>query len=64
LRVRLEVVDDGPGLPAPVHELARRRPRGEHGHGLAIAAGIAERHGGRLAGVPSGVALELPVVPS
>ena len=62
VRVRLEVLDDGPGLPAPVHELAARRSRGEHGHGLAIAAGIAERHGGRVHGIPSGVALELPGV--
>jgi signal transduction histidine kinase len=59
--VRLEVLDDGPGLPAPVHELAARRSCGEHGHGLAIAADIAQRHGGRLVGAPSGVALELPV---
>jgi signal transduction histidine kinase len=60
--VRLEVLDDGPGLPAPVHELAARRSRGGHGHGLAVAADIAQRHGGRVVGAPSGVALELPLV--
>jgi signal transduction histidine kinase len=65
-RVRLEVADDGPGLPAPVGVLAAqaRGRSGRRGHGLAIAAGIAERHGGRLAALPAGsgarLALELP----
>jgi signal transduction histidine kinase len=71
-RVRVEVHDAGPGLPGPVRELvdgpARSRWRQSHpgprGRGLAIAAGIAERHGGRLAAAPSAagacLVLELP----
>ena len=69
-RVRLEVSDEGAGLPAPVAELVRR-PRAGHGsrgRGLAIAASIADRHGGRLLAAPSArgtrLALELPVCAS
>jgi signal transduction histidine kinase len=62
-RVKLEVTDDGPGLPAPVSALVRPHT-GRRGHGLAIAAGIAEHHGGRLSTLParSGarVVLDLP----
>jgi len=64
--LRIEVCDGGAGLTAPVDELARaaRAGRGRRGRGLAIAADIARRHGGRLAAAPSGrgarLVLELP----
>jgi signal transduction histidine kinase len=64
--VRVEVYDDGPGLPAPVPALvaAARGRRSHRGHGLAIASAIARRHGGRVASVPRAagahVILELP----
>jgi signal transduction histidine kinase len=67
-RVRIEVVDAGPGLPGPVADLARRPRggRGARGRGLAIAATIARDHGGRLAAAPSEsgarLVLELPAV--
>jgi signal transduction histidine kinase len=66
-RARVEVTDAGRGLPAPVPELvaAARGRRARRGHGLALAAGIAERCGGRLISAPSPagarLVLELPV---
>jgi signal transduction histidine kinase len=65
--VRVTVSDDGPGLPAPVAELRRRprRGRGARGRGLAIAADVAEAHGGALVSAPARggarLVLELPV---
>ncbi len=67
--VRVEVVDDGPGLSAPVAELTRhaRAGRGRRGRGLAIASAIIEAHGGRLAAAPSDrgarLVIDLPIAP-
>jgi signal transduction histidine kinase len=69
-RVRIEVSDEGGGLPAPVAELAGRprAGRGRRGRGLAIAADIVARHGGRLVSAPSAggarLAIELPAGPA
>lgn len=65
--VRIEVADDGPGLPAPVDRLVRRARAGRgRGRGLAIAADVVERHGGRVSAAPSArgarVAVELPAI--
>jgi signal transduction histidine kinase len=68
-RARIEVSDTGPGLPAPLPALlaAARGRRSRRGHGLAIAAAIAKRHGGRLTSLPSPdgahLVLELPEAP-
>lgn len=67
-RARVEVIDAGPGLPAPVAELTSRphHGRGLRGRGLAIASAVAASHGGRLAAAPSDrgarLVLELPAV--
>jgi len=67
-RVRIEVSDCGPGLPASLAALIAR-PRaglGRRGRGLAIAAEIAGRMGGELVAAPSArgarLALDLPVL--
>lgn len=63
--IRVEVADEGRGLPESVQRLVGRRrgPREARGRGLAIAAEVAERHGGRLAALPAArgcrLALEL-----
>jgi signal transduction histidine kinase len=68
LHARVEVSDTGPGLPAPVAELARRprAGRGARGRGLAIAGAVAASHGGRLEAAQSAtgarLVLELPLV--
>jgi signal transduction histidine kinase len=65
---RIEVIDGGPGLPAPVAELVRRphSGRGTRGRGLAIASAVASGHGGRLAVAPAELGarlvLELPAM--
>lgn len=53
--VRVEVVDDGAGLPAPLDVLVgrARRGRGQRGRGLAIVTSITALHGGRLTAAPS-----------
>ncbi|MGI8715258.1 MAG: sensor histidine kinase [Solirubrobacteraceae bacterium] len=67
--VRIEIADQGPGLPVPVAELIRRprQGRGARGRGLAIAAAIVEAHGGRVAAAPvihgGCVVMELPLPP-
>jgi signal transduction histidine kinase len=67
-RARIEVIDAGPGLPAPVAELARRphRGRGRRGRGLAIATAVAASHGGGLFAAPAPrgarLVLELPAL--
>ena len=62
---RIEVRDQGPGLPAPVAALAAGGLNSSRrGHGLAVAARVARRHGGRLLTAPVStgacVVLELP----
>ena len=60
--VTIEVGDEGAGPPATL-----RRPRagrGRRGRGLAIAAEIAARHGGRLRAGQGRVAIELPAARS
>jgi signal transduction histidine kinase len=63
---RVEVTDEGRGLPGSLDRLVRgpRGGRGSRGRGLAIAGGVAARHGGRLVTGPSRggarIALELP----
>jgi len=68
--VRIEVLDEGPGLPIALARLIRRarggRGRGGRGRGLAIAAQIAERHRGRLVAAPAPhgtrIGIELPLL--
>ncbi len=63
-RIRVEVTDGGPGLPASVAELARRprAGRGARGRGLAITRAVLVHCGGRISALTTGpgVAIELP----
>jgi signal transduction histidine kinase len=66
--VKIELVDEGPGLPRSVAELVRenRHNRSRHGHGLAVAVDVAVAHGGHLGTAPSErgarLVMELPAV--
>lgn len=68
-RVEIEVADAGHGLPAPLADITAgaRGGRGRRGRGLAIAADIAQRHGGHLTAdtaAGSRLTLKLPTKPS
>ena len=64
-RIRVEVTDGGPGLPASVAELARRprAGRGARGRGLAITRAVLAHCGGRIFALSTapGVAIDLPL---
>lgn len=51
--LRVEVSDEGPGLPGPLAGITRRASIGPHGHGLSIARESARQLGGTLASAPS-----------
>jgi signal transduction histidine kinase len=63
--VRIAVADQGPGFGRSLREAMRSPWQGRHGHGLAVAARVAELHGGRLTARPgrlgSRVEIELPL---
>jgi signal transduction histidine kinase len=46
--VRIAVADQGRGIGRPLREAMSSPWQGRHGHGLAVAARVAELHGGRL----------------
>lgn len=64
-RIRIEVTDGGPGLPASVAELSRRprAGRGARGRGLAITRAVLVHCGGRIFALSTGpgVAIDLPL---
>jgi signal transduction histidine kinase len=64
-RIRVEVTDGGPGLPASVAELVRRprAGRGARGRGLAITRAVLAHCGGRIVALSAaqGVAIDLPL---
>jgi signal transduction histidine kinase len=63
--VRIAVTDQGPGIARPIRELIQSPWHGRHGHGLAVAARVAELHGGRLSAtstrIGSRIEIELPL---
>ena len=64
-RIRVEVTDGGPGLPASVAELSRRprAGRGARGRGLAITRAVLGHCGGQIVALSTapGVAIDLPL---
>lgn len=64
-RIRVEVIDGGPGLPASVAELSGRprAGRGARGRGLAITRAVLVHCGGRIVALSTapGVAIDLPI---
>jgi signal transduction histidine kinase len=63
--VTITVADQGPGIARPLRQLMDSPWHGRHGHGLAVAARVAELHGGRLTArsgrIGSRVEIELPL---
>jgi signal transduction histidine kinase len=51
--LRIEVSDEGPGLPGPLSGITRRASAGPHGHGLSIARAAARELGGGIASAPA-----------
>jgi signal transduction histidine kinase len=63
--VRIAVADQGPGIRQPLGQVMSAPWHRRHGHGLAVAARVAELHGGRLTAssgrLGSLVEIELPL---
>ena len=63
--MRVAVADQGPGIGRALREVMHAPWHARHGHGLAIAARVAELHGGRLTAtsgrIGSRVEIELPL---
>lgn len=57
--LRIEVLDQGPGLPRPFSTIIRCAPTGRHGHGLPNARRAAHALGGTLTSAPSGSGAKL-----